>query len=67
MEDIKTAIKIFCELHNIKCTRIDLKKLEIAEVKNRFSTICYYTVRKGIRLCIDYDFIRGMDNEIILM
>lgn len=66
MDDLKEEIKNFCEAHGIK-TKINIKKLEIAYDHGLHSTICYYRIRKGLTIYIDYDFPGYMSNEMSLM
>lgn len=66
MNDLKEEIKNFCEAYGIK-TKINIKKLEIAYKQSRYSTVCYYRIRKGLTIYIDYDFLRYMPNEMSLM
>ena len=64
--NIKKAIKSFCESNDIK-TNFSINRFEIAAQNNRHSTICYYRIRKGLLIYIDYDFLRDTENEMLLV
>lgn len=64
--NIKKVIKSFCESNGVK-TNFNINRFEIAAQNNLHSTICYYRVRKGLSIYIDYDFLRDIENEMLLV
>lgn len=67
MKELVDVVKRYCDYQGIKC-RVSRNQIEIAYTGTRCgydTLIAYYTNKAaGVKLYIDYDIMRGHDNEI---
>lgn len=68
MSELVDVVKRFCDSRGIKC-RVSRNQIEIAQAGTRggyHTIIAYYTNKSAnVRLYIDYDVTRGIDNEVL--
>ena len=69
LNGIVNVIKAYLEYNGISC-RVNKNQIEIAETGSRGgydTVIAYYTNKSaGVRLYIDYDLSRNIENEILM-
>ena len=66
-KELIDEIKYFLNCYGIK-TNVSLKRLEVStDGCDRFSSKCYYRIRKKLYIYIDWDFLRNQANEMILL
>ncbi len=67
MKELVTVVKGYCEMNGIKC-RVLKSQFDIAQTGTRggYDTLIAYYTNKAhdLQLYIDYDVMRGLDNEV---
>lgn len=68
IKELIQVVKNYCNENGINC-RVNKSQFEMADIGTRngcLTAIVYYTNKSaGLKLYIDYDVTRGVDNEVL--